>query len=507
MGLRTIAVVIGIEDYQFSDPPNEMHGVLYAKSDAEAMAEVIQESFGVHGEDLSLWINQNATASAFQNELRYIVSSLGPKDRFIFYYAGHGFHSGVTNHLTTWDSHPYNLKETTIPLRETLLDPLLERNCRESLLFLDACNVDLPKDVGSRDSFSGINASELRDFVQKQDHHAIYMACSPGGKSYPSPALKHGIWTAHLLKALKGEAKEALNDGLSLTDVSLRDYLYSSVEKYVRENTMIRGTQVPWASLNTPTTFQILEFKPVIELGLDTIHCLHLVLENYYLRRTSTLPFHSLPGFDKKRGHFIPDRISNQASNFASQLLAEEIAKESNQVFENSKSMLSLSRKQVTRKISDGQASVDTPLFRMDWSTSQNPQEATEAIINRILILLKPFDQIPQSIDGVFPVAPEEVIIPFTGKMEYDDIANNFEEIAQRRGLTFKEYQDDQRLELILKDGITIIIDLPSSELAVIPRKASGCISLLTEVRNSLSAFGLPMATLFQQGSKGTLNS
>jgi uncharacterized caspase-like protein len=73
----------------------------------------------------------------------------------------------------------------------------------------------------------------------------------PGEKSYPSDLLKHGIWTWHLLKALRGEEPAAIVRGKFITSSSLKDYLSSAIPSYIRKNTKIRGTQKPWSQISS----------------------------------------------------------------------------------------------------------------------------------------------------------------------------------------------------------------------------------------------------------------
>jgi len=119
----THAVLIGIETYQKQD----ICPVQYALADAAAVKEVLVQHFGVAPENISLWLDSDATRSAFENDLPYMIRGLSPGDRFIFFYAGHGFYANGTNRLTTWDTHPNNLVGTTVSLEEVLLKPLKER--------------------------------------------------------------------------------------------------------------------------------------------------------------------------------------------------------------------------------------------------------------------------------------------------------------------------------------------------------------------------------------------
>ena len=75
------AVVVGIEQYQQSG----MEGVDYAHADARDFVDVLVERMDVPKENVDLWLDQDATASRFENDLKYNVSRLGRDDRFYFF--------------------------------------------------------------------------------------------------------------------------------------------------------------------------------------------------------------------------------------------------------------------------------------------------------------------------------------------------------------------------------------------------------------------------------------
>src|ERR1039458_9351009 len=105
----TYAVLIGIEIYQ----QRGIGSVQFAQADAAAMKDLLVQELGVPAENITVWLDFEATKSMFENELPYVIRQLSPGDRFIFFYAGHGFFANGTNRLTTWDSHPGNLFGTT----------------------------------------------------------------------------------------------------------------------------------------------------------------------------------------------------------------------------------------------------------------------------------------------------------------------------------------------------------------------------------------------------------
>src|ERR1019366_9258173 len=125
--------------------------------------------------------------------------------------------------VTAWDTNPLNIEGTTLLLREVLSDPLAESFCQRALAFVDACATGFAKLGHGRDVVASMNPKELEKFLGAATYSAMFLSCKPGEQSYPAQALKHGIWTHFLLKALRGEAEEALGSDRYLTDTSLRD--------------------------------------------------------------------------------------------------------------------------------------------------------------------------------------------------------------------------------------------------------------------------------------------
>ena len=256
----TYAVLIGIETYQ----KQGISSVQFAQADAAAMKDVLVQHFGVPAENISLWLDSDATRSSFENDLTYTIRhQLSPGDRFIFFYAGHGFYANGSNRLTTWDTHPSNLAGTTVSLEEVLLKPLKEQQGIKSLVFIDACAADLKTSVEqARDMVSDLTPMEFEALVQSTDHAAAFFACSPNEKAYPSDALMHGIWTYHLMQALQGDAEGALDRDRWITGDSLKNYLALAVPAYSRENTKIQAAQRPYAILSSNGPFSIRQVPP-----------------------------------------------------------------------------------------------------------------------------------------------------------------------------------------------------------------------------------------------------
>jgi hypothetical protein len=140
-------------------------------------------------------------------------------------------------------------------LRELLTDPLERSTCRRALIFIDACAEKL-KGLG-RSVINPMDADEFAAFATAR-FHAVFLSCEPGQKSFPSTELEHGVWTYFLLKALRGEADDALGPDRFLTGNGLQNYLRREVSAFVANGGPGR-TQRPCARIGSSGSFAILE--------------------------------------------------------------------------------------------------------------------------------------------------------------------------------------------------------------------------------------------------------
>jgi Caspase domain len=161
---RVVAVIVGLETYQ-SRASGGLPSVDYARRDAEGFAEVLRSLYPEDRLDVELLVDNNATLSNIEYYVRQAIGSLDEDDLFVFYYAGHGFHGAGGNRITSWDTHAHNVEGTTLLLREILMDPLAESECRRALAFVDACAAAFESLVRTRDVVSELRGEELAEFL------------------------------------------------------------------------------------------------------------------------------------------------------------------------------------------------------------------------------------------------------------------------------------------------------------------------------------------------------
>jgi len=472
------AVIVAIEEYQFSDGHNRINQVDYAKNDALAFKKLLIEELKVDEEDIIIRLDGDATKSWLENELSYEIRNIEDDEKFIFYYAGHGFFQDGTNKLTAWDSHPSNLQGTTVSLKEVLLDPIEEAHCKQSLIFIDACARELPEIIKTRDLISTMNKDEFEEFIKVTSYRAIFSSCSPGQKSYPSSILNHGIWTWHLIEALSGRAERAIVRDNYITDASLRDYLKHEIPKYIRKNKDIRGKQIPYAMISSPGTFEIRRLPE--EEEAEGFPKLELQYTEAYLRKIETENISDLNGFNKKKGHFIPQNLNTYADNFVKNLIDDDIREELKEIYDSAKRILKLKRRDIDKSSGDGGGTVETEFFRYYLDVEQNPDDCTEALITRRLIIRAKISELPEDFDDIFPINIDEIVIPVAGSLDFDDLVDAFENLEESMGGNLEEDDDSGIIEFVTQNKqIYLTIQTFEKKLIIHPRGSMGCLDLI----------------------------
>lgn len=210
--------------------------------------------------------------------------------------------------------------------------------------------------------------------------------------------------------------------------------------------------------------------------------------QEQYFRHREAVPFKRLPGFSKSKGHFIPERPSDRASDFASRLLVEELQDESKEVYRDAKKVLGLKSRQINRDWTEGSASVECAVFRFDWATGQAPDDPASARILRTLRLSADhMDDLPDGFDGLFPVSPDELVVPMEGVLDYDDFVDHFEDVAEDTGGWFDEDEDTQTMEMGMGEGVTLRFDLNEREMIIVFERKGGLRALVTLAAKALS--------------------
>lgn len=476
-GGHVTAIIIAIEDYQ-SRRNGQVPSVDYAKADAEAFSAALDQMFpdnDIHRIEL---IDSAATSMNVQDGVKEGIHATGPDDLLIFYYAGHGFHNGISNLITVWDSNGHNLSGTSLNLRAVLFDPVEKSQCQRLLAFIDACAEDLEDQVSSRSVVSNMSETEFKDFVKVDQYVGVFLSCTPGQKSYGYAGLGHGVWSYHLVQALSGKAPDAIDAYSVITDASLRDYLGTSVRRYVTKNLSTTAQQTPLARMSATNRFAICHVKEDGESVTpeNDFTGLSFKSDATFFSHIETRSYDRLPGFSRSKKHFVPDNVNASSAEFARSLLEEEIAEEIEDYYKEAKRVFRLRRDD----IGTGDDTLDTDYFRFWIEVRQTPDDPAEIQITRCLSVRNDSEENLQAIDEIFGITFDRVVCRIRGGgPDFDSVVRRLEDVEIEYGGTLEESERKQQATYYFPEMGRLEFDLSGGQISICADRRSSFLDIL----------------------------
>ncbi len=439
-----------------------MASVPYARADAEEFAATLREAYSEIEVDVQLLVNESASLLGLRESIRCQIQKLRDNDLFVFYYAGHGFCGKDGNRLAAWNMSRLEITGTTLLLRDEILEPLRLRNHAGSLMFLDACAAGLSAVRGGE--IDGLGASEIEASFDGGRNCGVFLSCSAGEKSYASVKLGHGVWTNFLLRAMRGEAEDALTPDRWLTDIGLRDWLRIEVPRFITRELSVRSSQTPHAILDESNIFRIRQIPESKEAGASELSGLPLKNCDEYLQGVETGAIRQIEGFNKRNK--LPNRLADSADRWVRRLLSERITREMQELYSIAKETLSLKSRDMRMESGDGQGELDAPMFRYSVASSQNPANCKEYAIQRRLVLRSGWTENRGAIESIFGSQFQRMVIEIDFRaLAYADIVDRLEDVQAANGGSLQEDIAAKRVAYNSPDGAEFVIDLGRGRL------------------------------------------
>ncbi len=226
------AVVIGVDAYK------RVPRLRYAVRDARAFADYLTGHLGVPKGNVTLLLDEAVTLRSLLTELGVALRrAAGPKDTVLIYYAGHGATEpdsanpdgdGLEKYLLPHDADPDALFGTALSM--AALQSVFGRIRSDRLIFLaDACYSGA---VGGRTILTARRATVSENFMNRLSRgkgRIILSAAGANEVAKEDERLGHGVFTYHLIEALKGKADKD-GDGYVTVDEAFA-YLASVVPR------------------------------------------------------------------------------------------------------------------------------------------------------------------------------------------------------------------------------------------------------------------------------------
>jgi hypothetical protein len=229
------AVVIGVSRYRDS----RIRRLQYADRDAESMQEFLLDpkGGGVPRANLLYLENENATYASIHSALFDFLTRPGPDDLAFVYFAGHGTPDRKRPdniYMVGYDTDPDRIGGTAVPMWE--LKDSFEHTLRANVVtFVDACHSG-----GAKDQLANLSNQSWTKLGYGK-HRAVITASEVNESSTENEKWGggHGVFTYHLLQALKGGADFRHDHQISVGEV------FDYVRRHVVDDT--HGAQTPTA--------------------------------------------------------------------------------------------------------------------------------------------------------------------------------------------------------------------------------------------------------------------
>ncbi len=244
---RTHALIIGIGSYR--DP--SIAPLQFTNSDASAFAAVLADESvcGVPAENIRLLVDAEATLLEIKKAISGWLAKRAEADSTaIIFWAGHGdvepdplgrSSDGIANYLLPYDVDRENLFASALS-REEFERLIGTVRSKRRVVFMDACHSGGVATHGSRK----VGVGYSRDFfetIAQGSGSMVIAAAEHNQLSWEDATLGHGVFTYHLLEALRGKADVDGDGRVTMNEVY--EYLKRSVPESVRR--LGKGEQRP----------------------------------------------------------------------------------------------------------------------------------------------------------------------------------------------------------------------------------------------------------------------
>ena len=424
MSTRIHVFAVAVEKYQ----KTAISQVAYAENDAREFVKAWQV-LGSDASDCITLLSSHATKTAIESSFKRFLNGVEKGDTVVFFFAGHGIAYNDESYLTTHDTQPGDIRSTSISLA-TILKQIRESKSDRVLLFIDACESGLPINDGMRSITSKFSGEEMRQFCKDASHHIAFAACKVDESSWPSSTLKHGIWSYSVIKALSGDAKDALYKGNLVTSDSLRDYLAQEVPRLLRKTRTGNETQTPCCFGNATKQFIVADLAKVFAEREKNTSTLGIALKDACLRGEKFGEVRSLSGFEKR--HRIPDGHYDAAEAFVRRIGHEDVKGQADEIHDSIRETFGYKRKDISYDCDDGTATIITPDFDVNLSIEQDADNAGGyVLVTEVGTIRRSAVVLEEGFSDLFSQYCDTVVIKFSRHLNIAEKIDAIEDVPE----------------------------------------------------------------------------
>ena len=296
---RQWALLIGVEKYQKARP------LVFTMNDVKTLSTTLRERNGVD-DDAILAITDDAESSRLRptranmlEEIPRWLSRIGPDDRLIVYFSGHGFRDPADKlYLAPIDVDPANPATTGLPV-EWFRQQIADCKADFKLLILDACHSGSEK--GEDDAIKDVASKDIGEHFKGLER-VVTLASSTGEEgSQIWDDKEQSLYTYWLNQGLKGHADADANGSVDIDE--LNNYVYKNVVRTSKNHFQHSQTPVRIVRSGVKGTPIVVRVKPndLKTLLNDVAEQLTLAAGDRKVKKVGVLEFSS----DSARGELL----------------------------------------------------------------------------------------------------------------------------------------------------------------------------------------------------------
>lgn len=411
------SIIIAIEKYR----DKGIHKLSFIEADGKEFKSVLLQ-LG-HSETNTVYLlNDDATKTNIESELRNTLMRLNDKDEFILFFSGHGFSKNDHNYITTYDSKIGDLENTSISL-QYIFNLIKKCKSKKNVLFLDSCHSGLPIDETMKDITSSMTDQEMIDFFNESKYTIGFASCKSDELSYTSPVLSHSIWTYHLIQALNGNEPKVISKGKFILASELQNYLSVEVPKSVIKY-RTTGIQNPLMFGNLNRDFIVADLTKIKETKEKTIVNKSIDIDRILFLCEELGDIKKLFGY-KIGYHKVPKEINSYTKEFVHDIAKNNVKRLIDDLLERIKNNFSYKRKE----LKFGADNIVTPDFEILVTIEQSSENPAEyiSIIELSEISSKNIMYSPE-LNNLFINYFDSIELKFKNRIDLETLIDTFEE-------------------------------------------------------------------------------
>ena len=371
---RTYIFAVAIEDYQ----DTSFQSVVYAEQDAQDFVAAWQ-TMGVEPVDCVILLSDQATHAELRSTLLKFLSKVGPEDRLILFYAGHGASIHGASVVSACDTRFDDAEKSSLPLAEILND-MRQAKCSQILLFLDVCHGSITSASGDTPELeTEFTGDDLRAFCKESASRFAFVSCKSNQISFSSRSLNHGIWTHCLIQAIKGDAKESIGKDRRVTTTSLQNYLLTEVPRILRVTVAGAVKQTPVLFGSKTKELVLMDLAELLQKGHLAAGAAINPIQDSCLTGEIRGRVRELRGYTKPK---TPLAMHNDwERDFVEKAGSGEVSAHATEIFEQLRESFRYKRKDLSFTNIASTASIKGPDFDVNISLSQDPDDAEKYLL------------------------------------------------------------------------------------------------------------------------------